>query len=99
VREQTHGQFRRVATGERRPITFEINGERANAFAGDSLLTALLVNRCTLGKYEFADERRGGFCLIGTCQDCWVSLDDRKRVRACTTLAENAMRVSICRDS
>jgi predicted molibdopterin-dependent oxidoreductase YjgC len=99
MRRETHGQFRRIAAGMRRPIAIEIDGERANALEGDSLLTALLVNRRALGKFEFTDERRGGFCLIGSCQDCWITLGDGNRARACTTLAEDGMRVSLSRVS
>jgi len=34
---------------------------------------------------------RAGFCLMGACQDCWVALTDGRRLRACTTLAEDGM--------
>jgi hypothetical protein len=28
---------------------------------------------------------------MGACQDCWVVLADGRRLRACTTLAEDGM--------
>jgi NADH dehydrogenase/NADH:ubiquinone oxidoreductase subunit G len=34
-----------------------------------------------------------GFCLMGACQDCWIWDDDGRRLRACTTYAEQGMRI------
>jgi len=55
------------------------------------LLTALLLAGGHLRQSEFADGPRAGFCLMGACQDCWVTLADGRRFRACTTLAEDGM--------
>jgi D-hydroxyproline dehydrogenase subunit gamma len=58
---------------------------------GDTLLTALLLAGAHLRHSEFGDGPRAGFCLMGACQDCWVSLADGRRVQACTTMAEDGM--------
>ena len=85
------GRFLRLAEAGRRPIALFIGGERIQALEGDSLLTALLLARGSLRHSEFGDGARAGFCLMGACQDCWVTLDDGRRLRACTTLAEDGM--------
>eukprot|EP01132_Coremiostelium_polycephalum_P016650 gene16650-20003_t len=42
---------------------------------------------------DFSAERRAGFCLMGACQDCWVRLEDGRRVRACSTLLEDGQAI------
>ena len=85
------GRFTRLAETGRKPISLTIGISRVEALQGDTLLTALLLARGHLRQSEFADGPRAGFCLMGACQDCWVSLADGRRVRACTTMAEDGM--------
>ena len=84
-------QFRRLAESDRPRIRLVIDGRSCEALAGDTLLTALLTNGRRLRSSEFGDGPRAGFCLMGACQDCWVALADGRRLRACTTLAEDGM--------
>jgi predicted molibdopterin-dependent oxidoreductase YjgC len=75
-------------------IALTVDGERVEAQSGDTLLTALLAaGSGYLRTSEFGDGQRAGFCLMGACQDCWVDVAGRGRVRACTTLAEAGMQV------
>lgn len=86
-------QFRRLAEGDRPAIRFVLDGRACSALAGDTLLTALLINGRRLRTSEFGDGPRAGFCLMGACQDCWVALDDGTRLRACTSFVAEGMRV------
>jgi aerobic-type carbon monoxide dehydrogenase small subunit (CoxS/CutS family) len=70
------------------PIAFTIDGAPAEAMPGDLLLSAILLHRPALRRFEFGDGARAGYCLMGACQDCWVRLADGRRLRACTTLVE-----------
>src|SRR2546423_2184745 len=70
-----------------------IDGVEGAAYAGDSVLVAILAARNALRRHEFSDEMRAGFCLMGACQDCWVWLADHARVRACTTVVSDGMHV------
>lgn len=88
------GQLVRVAETGRRPLTLVVDGAPITALAGDTVLTALLASGHRLRTSEFGDGPRAGFCLIGACQDCWVAFGDSGRGRACTTLAEDGMRVA-----
>lgn len=86
-------QFSRSNAKGREPIEFLLDGERVEACLGDTVLTAVLLHRRRLRPFEFSDAFRSGFCLMGACQDCWVHVTEGERVRACTTLVVDGMRV------
>ncbi len=84
----------RLADQDRPAISLEVDGQAITARQGDTLLTAILA--AGLGHLragEFGDGPRAGFCLMGACQDCWVSVDGQGTQRACGTLAQPGMRV------
>ena len=60
----------RLGEADRPPVALLIDGQPAQALAGDTVLTALLTHVGTLRSAEFGPERRAGFCLMGACQDC-----------------------------
>ena len=70
-----------------------IDGVEVTAYAGESVLVAVLAARNALRQHEFSDETRAGFCLMGACQDCWIWLADHTRVRACTTAVSEGMSI------
>jgi predicted molibdopterin-dependent oxidoreductase YjgC len=85
----------RLLDQDRETIAFAVDGLAAEAKRGDTLLTAILADG--LGHVrtsEFGDGNRAGFCWMGACQDCWVVVEGRGVVRACTTLVEPGMRVA-----
>ncbi len=86
-------QLHRLTERRRRRIGFTLDGKPAEALAGDTVLTAVLVNGRRLRTNEFDHAPRAGFCLMGACQDCWVMLDSGERLRACTTYLSEGMRV------
>ena len=86
-------QFLRVAEAARPRVAITIDGVPASALAGDTVLTALLVNGRRVRESDFGDGPRAGFCLMGACQDCWLSVEGRGRVRACQTPVVADMRV------
>ena len=88
-----NGRFVRVAEKGRKEFEIVIDGERARACAGDTLMVALLTSQQDLRDSEFGDGRRAGFCVMGACQDCWVWTADGERVRACTTQAVEGMSI------
>ncbi|MDY0885027.1 (2Fe-2S)-binding protein [Dongia soli] len=87
------GQFQRLADQDRQPVDLTIDGTAIQALEGDTLLTAILLHRDHLRQSEFGDGARGGFCLMGACQDCWVSAADGSRLRACTTYVVQGMSI------
>ncbi|MFC6339926.1 (2Fe-2S)-binding protein [Pseudomonas sp. CCM 7891] len=85
--------FKRLAETERQALTFTLDGQPARGLRGDTLLTAVLTCAEHLRGSDFSAERRAGFCLMGACQDCWVRLEDGRRVRACSTLLEEGQAI------
>ena len=84
----------RLRDAARPRITLRLDGAPVEAQRGDTLLTALLAaDAGHLRDSEFGDGPRAGFCLMGACQDCWVVVEGRGRVRACATMAEDGMEI------
>ena len=84
-------QFHRLGATDRSSVRISIDDKSHDALSGDTVLTALLTAGRHLRLSEFGDGRRAGFCLMGACQDCWVTLADGRRVRACTTPVSEGM--------
>lgn len=89
------GLFQRIDDRGGAPVALTIDGEPVEARQGDLLVTAILLHRDALRRFEFGPGQRAGFCLMAACQDCWVRLADGRRVRACSTLAEPGMALVI----
>ena len=87
------GLLRRVAETGRERVSFTLDGESLDALEGDTVLTAVLTHRTTLRHTEFSGQARAAFCLMGACQDCWVSTESGGRLRACSTLVQAGMRL------
>ncbi len=88
-----NGQFIRLSESERPEITIHVDGVPVKALAGDTVLTALLLAGARLRDFEFGPGARAGFCLMGACQDCWVSQEKGDAIRACTNYAAEGMRL------
>src|ERR1041385_9496480 len=80
------GRLVRAVVPKGPALCIRVDGVDVAAYAGESVLVAVLSARNALRRHEFSDEMRAGFCLMGACQDCWVWLADHTRVRACTTI-------------
>ena len=87
------GLLTRLFAGAGATVPFTIDGDAFEAREGDLLMTAILLHRPALRRFEFGDADRAGFCFMAACQDCWVSLGDGRRVRACSTAVERGIAV------
>jgi hypothetical protein len=87
------GKLVRAVAPSGAPIRIFVDGAALTAYAGESVLVAVLSECDALRQHEFSDEARAGFCLMGACQDCWVWLADQSRVRACTTTVADGMHI------
>ena len=96
----THSQangalLQRVAEHSgRASVSFMLDGQERHALQGDTVLTAVLTNATQLRQSEFSGEPRAGFCMMGACQDCWISTEQGQRLRACATFIEDGMRLT-----
>ncbi len=75
------------------PVEFSVDGHRLTARQGETVLSAL---RLAYGSTELPSRStlRLGFCLMGSCQDCWLWRSDGQRLRACSSRLEAGM--SLC---
>ncbi len=87
------GRFVRLGEFERPKVEMKLDGEAISALAGDTVLTAILAQSGALGSRAFEQKSRGGFCLMGACQDCRVWTSRGERLRACTTAVAEGMDV------
>lgn len=77
--------------GER--VEIDVDGERVEAFMGETVATALLASgRRAFRRTDRLGTPRGMYCGIGLCFDCLVAVDG-VRVRACQTPVAAGMRV------
>ena len=89
----TAGRIVRLAERDRAEVHFCLDGQTRSALAGDTVLTAMLASGHALRMSEFGPEPRAGFCLMGACQDCLIWQEDGPRLRACTTLIAEGIRL------
>ena len=55
-------------------------------YAGEPLAVALLAHGVRIFRVMTGSgETRGGFCMIGRCADCLMTVDGVANVRACVT--------------
>lgn len=74
-------------------FSVEIDGEKFNAIAGESIASALTASgRLELGR-DKSGASRGLFCGMGACFDCQVSVDGGPPVRACLTKVRHGMKL------
>ena len=88
--------FKRLTELDRPSVPFTLDGQAVSGLAGDTLLTAVLTCADHVRGSDFSAQARAGFCLMGACQDCWVTLgglDAGRKVRACSTLLQAGMQV------
>ena len=75
-----------------RPVRFVFDGRTLDAFAHDSIASALLANGVQVLRHSVGEHRpRGFFCGIGRCASCSMIVDGVPDVRACVTLVEDGM--------
>ena len=68
-----------------------IDGCKIQAPIGEILAVTLFVNRKLILKYSSRiKEPRGFFCLMGSCQECLVLVDE-KRVPACQVTVQQGI--------
>ena len=73
-------------------LSFTFDGRPLTARAGDTVAAALLVNGITACRETpVSDTPRAPYCLMGICQDCRVTINDKPDQRACRTVLAAGM--------
>jgi len=86
-------RFVRLGETGRPAVTIFVDGAPVEAFAGDTLLVAVLTHSGKLRRSEFGGTARAGFCLMAACQDCWVWTAAGERLRACDTQVQSGLSI------
>src|SRR5947209_18338448 len=76
--------FRRLPEAAGDTIAFTIDGQRAQALAGDTVAAALLslgIDHCRTTPGVCA--RRAPYCMMGVCCECRVTIDGVGTRQAC----------------
>lgn len=77
-------------------VTIRVNGNPVSAYVGEMLLAALVAaGYRSLGYNPVDGSPRGGFCGMGICRECLVTVDGVPGTRACMTFVKDGMEVEI----
>jgi sarcosine oxidase subunit alpha len=77
-------------------VTIRVNGAPVAAYTGETLFAALLaagIRTLRRSLNDPAKTARGGFCGMGVCQECRVTVDGLPDRRACMTEVREGMEV------
>ena len=77
-------------------LTLRVNGKPVTAYAGETLFAVLLaegIRALRSPSDGSAEAARGGFCGMGVCQECRVTVDGLPDRRACMTEVREGMEV------
>lgn len=87
----------RIATLQRgAEIEIVVNGRSHAAFEGETVHAALLAaGYRVLRKTARTAQPRGGFCGMGVCYDCLVTIDGVPNQRACMTPVARGMEITL----
>jgi predicted molibdopterin-dependent oxidoreductase YjgC len=81
------------------PVTLKVNGRPVKAFSGETLLAVFFAEGIISLRYMFKkntpETAAGGFCGMGVCQECRVTIDGVADRRACMTEVREGMEVVI----
>jgi predicted molibdopterin-dependent oxidoreductase YjgC len=75
----------------RQPVTIQVDGKAVQAYAGETVATALLALGLHTFRHTESGEPRSLFCGMGVCFDCLVTVDGVDNVRACMTPVAEGM--------
>jgi predicted molibdopterin-dependent oxidoreductase YjgC len=78
------------------PVSLLVDGRPVTAFSGETVFAALLAAGIRVLRHPLKDQAeagRGGFCGMGVCQECRVTVDGMPDRRACMTLVHEGMEV------
>ncbi len=84
-----------IKTTSSRIVEFYINDQKFYAKEGSSVALALYQNNFkTLKTSPKLKLDRGFFCMMGSCQECLVTIDGKKKL-SCQTKIKEQIRINI----
>ena len=86
--------FRRISNPKTDLIRLNYEGQSIYAQPGETLAAALLA--AGINEFRATPEKgseRGPFCMMGTCFDCLVVIDEQPNRQACQVFVEPGMKI------
>lgn len=87
----------RIKTHRRgKQVALSVNGIPVNAYSGETVFAVLLaegIRALRRPVKNHSETARGGFCGMGVCQECRVTIDGMPDRRACMTEVREGMEV------
>ncbi len=79
------------------PFLIKVDEELAKAYFGETLATVILASgKKVISRSSRTNSPRSYFCGVGICNECLITLEDGRKVRACQTLASANMKIRTC---
>ena len=78
-----------------KPVEIVVNGCAIEANDGEPLAAALVAGGKWQTRRTRSGQERGPFCFIGMCQECVVTVGDRRNVRSCVMPVVEGMIVTL----
>jgi predicted molibdopterin-dependent oxidoreductase YjgC len=73
-------------------IEIIVDGRSVEAFAGETVIAALFAKGIrVLGRKPGTGKPTSGYCCMGVCYECLVTINGRANTRACQTPVEPQM--------
>ena len=86
--------MQRLQRGAVSQLHFEFEGQRMQAFDGDTVAAALLANNYfDFRSTPISAAARGPFCMMGVCFECLLEIDGVQNCQACMVELRDGMRV------
>jgi len=93
---KTEKSLRIKRVNRKRQVTISVNGNPVAAYVGEILLAALFAaGYRSFGHNPVNGSPRGGFCGMGICRECLVTVNGVPGTRACMTFVKDGMEVEI----
>ena len=87
--------FRKIKKQEEKKISFYFENEKINAYEGETIASALLRSGIVSFRKDLDKKPRGPFCMMGTCFECLVNVDNFESQQACQFLVKQNISVKI----
>lgn len=87
-------RFKRPFKPEGKLLTLYFEDNEVTAFAGDSVAAALLADGIDFTRTTaVSDSRRAPFCMMGTCFECLMEIDNIPNRQACMVEVAEGMKI------
>ncbi len=75
-------------------VKIKVNGQEVIAYESETVLSVLIANGFKVfRKSAVENEYRGGFCGMGVCYDCLVTINGVPQLRSCMYYVKEGMEI------